>query len=68
MTLLSDPGRRFIGIYDAEHGMLPVAKRVYIVVDRHRQIVFRRDTGFSLLEDQTKTLIGAIDTYVLKSR
>jgi len=61
ITLLSDPDRRVIKLYGAKHGFLPVARRVYIVVDRNRQILFRQDKGFSLLEDQTQTLIDAID-------
>jgi len=51
-----------IKLYGAEHWLLPVAKRVYIIVDKDRRIVFYRDTGLSLLENQTETLLKGIDT------
>ncbi len=50
--------------YDADHWLLPVSKRVFILVDRNRKIVFRRDTGLAALPDQTATLIEAIDDHM----
>lgn len=64
LTLLSDTDRRVIRLYDADHWLLPVASRVYIVVDKNRKIVFRQDAGLSLLDDQTRTLIQAIDRFI----
>ena len=64
LTLLSDTERRVIRAYDADHWLLPVASRVYLVVDKHRNIIFRENTGLFLLEDQTRTLILAIDQFI----
>ncbi len=64
LTLLSDTKRRVIRAYDADHWLLPVASRVYLVVDKHRNIIFRENTGLFLLEDQTRTLISAIDQFI----
>ncbi len=50
--------------YGADHKLLPIAKRVYIIMDKQRNIVYRKDTGFALLENQTKTLIGEIDSNI----
>lgn len=61
MTLLSDEKGRIAKIYDADHWLLPVSRRVYILIDKNRNILFRKDTGFSLLEDQTETLIQEIE-------
>ena len=48
-------------MYDAEHWLFPVASRVYMVIDKNRNIHFREDTGFGLLENQTDTLLKVID-------
>ncbi|MFW5862615.1 MAG: redoxin domain-containing protein [Spirochaetota bacterium] len=61
LTLLSDEEEKVVTIYDADHWLFPVASRVYIIVDKNRNIVFREDTGFSLLENQTETLLKVID-------
>jgi hypothetical protein len=61
MTLLVDEKGKIAKIYDAHHWLLPVAKRVYIIVDRKRNIIFKKDMGFALLENQTETLIKEID-------
>ncbi len=61
ITLLSDTKGRVMARYGAAHRLLPVARRVYIVVGKDRRILFIRDTGFSLLENQTETLLNAID-------
>jgi len=47
-------------IYGADHWLLPVSKRVYIIMDKQMRIVYRKDTGFDLLPNQTQTLIGEI--------
>jgi len=62
ITLLSDKDRMVTGLYGVKHWLLPVAKRVYIVVDKSGTIIFNKDTGLSLLKNQTKTLLDAIDS------
>ncbi len=64
LTLLSDANGEVVRAYDADHWLLPVSRRVFIIVDRNRRIVFRRDTGLAALPDQTTTLIGAIDAHI----
>ncbi len=64
LTLLSDTDGEVVGAYDADHWLLPVSKRVFILVDRNRKIVFQRDTGLAALLDQTTTLIQAIDAHM----
>ena len=61
ITLLTDEKGEVAKLYGADHKLLPVAKRVYIIMDKQRNIVYRKDTGFALLENQTQTLIGEID-------
>lgn len=48
--------------YGTKHWLLPVSKRVYIIVNSSGEIIYRKDTGFSLLENQTKTLIDVIES------
>jgi peroxiredoxin len=62
ITLLSDKDRTVTGLYGVKHWLLPVAKRVFIVVDKRGTIIFHRDAGLSRLENQTKTLLDAIDS------
>ena len=64
LTLLSDQEMQVIRAYDAKHLLLPVASRVYIIIDKDRRILFRENTGFSLLENQTETLIRNIDELI----
>lgn len=61
ITLLTDEKREVTNIYGADHWLLPVSKRVYIIVDKQGNIVYRKDTGLGLLDNQTQTLIGEID-------
>jgi len=61
LTLLSDVDKKVVETYDADHWLFPVASRVYMIVDKNRTIVFREDTGFGRLEDQTETLLKVID-------
>ena len=61
MTLLVDEQGRIARLYDADHWLLPLSKRVYVIVDQKMNIVYRKDMGFALLPDQSPTLIGEID-------
>lgn len=61
ISLLVDEKGEIAKIYDADHWLLPVSRRVYIIVDKKRNIIFRKDMGFALLENQTETLIQEID-------
>ncbi len=65
LTLLSDPEKRVTEIYGADHWILPVASRVYFIVDSNREIIFKKDTGLSVLKQQTKTLLSEIDKHIL---
>ena len=64
IVFLSDEKKEVVEKYDTEHWLLPVSKRVYIIVDASGKVIFREDTGFSLLENQTATLIGEIDKHI----
>ncbi len=64
LTLLSDAEAKVIKAYAAKHSVLPVASRVYIVVDKGRKIVFRKNSGLGLMENQTETLLKAIDEFI----
>lgn len=61
VTLLSDTDRKVIKLYRTEHWLLPLSNRVYIIVDKNRKIIFYRNTGLSLLKNQTETLLKVID-------
>lgn len=61
LTLLSDEAGEVARRYDAKSWLLPVAKRVYLVVNKEGQIVFKKEKFIFPLKDQTKTLIQAID-------
>jgi len=64
LTLLSDEKGIVTKLYKTDHALLPVSKRVYILIDKTGNIVYRKDTGFALLENQTETLMGEIDRYI----
>jgi peroxiredoxin len=64
VTLLTDEKGDVIKMYGASHRLLPVSRRVYIIVDKQMRIVYRKDTGFDLLPNQTQTLIGEIDRHI----
>lgn len=64
ITLLSDAGAATARAYNAKHPVLPIANRVYLVVDQNRRGLFRSDTGFGLLENQTERLLEAIDQHL----
>jgi peroxiredoxin len=61
MTLLVDEKGKIAKLYEADHWLLPISRRVYLIVDQNRNIIYRKDMGFALLPDQTQTLIGEID-------
>ena len=61
ITLLTDDKGAVAKIYGADHSLLPISRRVYILVDKNRNIVYKKDTGFDLLKNQTQTLTGEID-------
>jgi hypothetical protein len=48
-------------LYDADHWLLPPSKRVYIIIDKKMNIIYRKDMGFGLLPNQTETLLDEID-------
>lgn len=64
ITLLTDEKGVVANFYKANHPVLPVFKRVYIIVDKQGNIVYRKDTGLALLENQTQTLTGEIDRQI----
>ena len=47
--------------YGVFHDEYQVANRGYFLVDRNMSIRFKSVDGFSLLKEQTKTLLDAID-------
>lgn len=61
MTLLVDKKGRVAKMYGADHPVLPLSKRVYLIIDRNMKLIYRKDMGFALLENQTETLIREID-------
>lgn len=64
MTLLVDKNGKIAKMYDADHWILPLSKRVYLIVDPNLNILYRKDMGFGLLPDQTQTLIAEIDRMI----
>ncbi len=49
-------------MYDADHWLLPMPRRVYLIIDQKMNIIFRKDMGlFPLLPNQSETLISEID-------
>lgn len=64
LTLLSDKDGRVARQYKAKSLLLPVAKRVYLVVDKEGQIVFRKKKFIFPLENQSETLLQVIDDHI----
>ena len=64
MTLLVDEKGGIAKMYDADHWILPLSKRVYLIVDQNLNILYRKDMGFGLLPDQTQTLMMEIDRLI----
>ncbi|MBN2160182.1 MAG: redoxin domain-containing protein [Spirochaetes bacterium] len=61
MTLLVDEKGKIAKMYSADHRILPLSKRVYVIIDSTMSIRYWKDMGFALLENQTETLIREID-------
>jgi hypothetical protein len=61
MTLLVDEKGKIAKMYDADHWLLPLSRRVYLIIYQNMNIIYRKDMGFALLPEQTETLIGEID-------
>ena len=61
MTLLVDEKGKIAKFYDADHWLLPLSRRVYVIIDQGMNIIYKKDMGFDLLPDQTETLLGEID-------
>ena len=61
LTLLSDKEGRVARQYEAKSWLLPMAKRVYLVVDKNGEIVFRKKQFIFPLKNQTETLLEVID-------
>jgi peroxiredoxin len=64
MTLLVDEKGEVAKLYDADHWLLPLSKRVYVILDGTMKVIYRKDMGFALLPDQTQTLIREIDRHL----
>ena len=64
MTLLVDEKGKIAKLYDADHWILPLSKRVYLIIDQKMNVIYRKDMGFALLPDQTQTLLGEIDRHL----
>jgi len=64
MTLLVDEKGKIAKIYDADHRLLPLSRRVYLIIDKQMNIIYRKDMGFALLPNQTPTLLGEIDSKI----
>ncbi len=67
MTLLVDEKGKIAKLYGADHWLLPLSKRVYLIIDQKMNIIYRKDMGFALLPDQSQTLIGEIDRTTKKT-
>lgn len=66
MTLLVDEKGKIAKMYNADHWLLPLSKRVYVIIDKKMNVIYRNDMGFALLQDQTQTLIAEIDRIATK--
>lgn len=64
MTLLVDEKGKIAKMYDADHWVLPLSKRVYLIVDQQMNIIYKKDMGFALLPNQTQTLTAEIDRVI----
>jgi peroxiredoxin len=64
MTLLVDEKGSIAKIYDADHWLLPLSKRVYVIIDQQMNIIYKKDMGFALLPDQTQTLLNVINSNI----
>jgi len=60
---LVDKKGKIAKLYDADHWILPLSKRVYLIIDKKMHIIYRKDMGFGLLPNQTDTLLEEIDRH-----
>jgi len=60
LTLLVDKKGKIAKLYGADHRLLPLSRRVYIIIDKKMNAVYKKDMGFDLLPNQTETLLGEI--------
>ncbi len=68
MTLLVDERGKIAKLYGADHWLLPLSKRVYLIIDQKMKVIYSKDTGLtSLLPDQSQALIGEIDRTTKKT-
>jgi peroxiredoxin len=63
LTLLVDEKGKIAKLYDADHWILPLSKRVYLIIDKKMNIIYRKDMGFGLLPNQTDALLEEIDRH-----
>jgi len=61
---LVDEKGKIAKLYDADHWILPLSKRVYLIIDKKMNIIYRKDMGFGLLPNQTDTLLEEIDRHI----
>jgi len=64
LTLLVDEKGKIAKLYDADHWILPLSKRVYLIIDKKMNIIYRKDMGLGLLPNQTDTLLEEIDRHI----
>lgn len=64
MTLLVDEKGKIAGLYDADHRLLPLSRRVYLIIGKQMNMVYRKDMGLGLLPNQMSTLLGEIDSKI----
>jgi len=65
ITLLVDEGGKIAKMYDADHWLLPMPRRVCLIINKKMNIIFRKDMGlFPLLPNQSETLTEEIDRHI----
>lgn len=64
LTLLVDEKGKIAKLYDADHWILPLSRRVYLIIDKKMNIIYRKDMGFGLLPNQTDTLLEEIERHI----
>ena len=64
MMLLVDEKGKIAKLYGADHWLLPLSKRVYLIIDQKMNIIYKKDAGFGLPPDQTKMLMNEIDRQI----
>ncbi len=66
MTLLSDSNAAVARSYGVFLGLgsSGVTKRAYLLVDKNRRIVYKHIEGLGLLDEQSATLLKAVDDLI----